>query len=312
MTITVIGTVFVDIKGYANAKINSDTKNVGNIEFANGGVGRNVAEAIGRAGAKTAFVSSVDLTAQGDGVISELKAIGIETGRMIKTDQGMGVWLAALDCDGELVASVSQKPNLVELERMIAERGEEIVKNSQAIVLEFDLHELVVQKVLYWAKQHNVPVYGIVGNLDVLKQRASIINNIELFILNQAEAATFLGRTITSLEETKLAAKDLTAGGLKAAVVTMGEHGSVFYDSRTHQFGFVPTQKVTVRDTTGAGDSFFSGTVFGLVNGFGLERAVQCGTQLAAWTISSKHNVDPEIQDKVKHSPIFQLEPVLS
>ncbi|MGZ6550763.1 MAG: carbohydrate kinase family protein [Tumebacillaceae bacterium] len=312
MTISVIGTVFVDIKGYANAKINCDTKNVGNIEFVNGGVGRNVAEAIGRAGGRVDFISSVDSSAQGEGVITGLQEIGIGTERVVKTAQGMGMWLAALDCDGELVASVSQKPNLCDLERMIAEKGEEIVKASKAIVLEFDLHELVVQKVFYWAKQHRVPVYGIVGNLDVLNGRRSIIDNLELFILNQAEAEQFLGRTITSTEETKLAARDLTAGGLKVAVVTMGDQGSVFYDSRTNTHGFVPCEKVQVQDTTGAGDSFFSGTVFGLVNGFDLERAVKCGTQLAAWTISSKHNVDPEIQTKVQQSPIFQGEPVLS
>lgn len=310
--ITVIGTVFVDVKGYANAKINCDTKNVGNIEFANGGVGRNVAEAIGRAGGEVSFVSSVDLTAQGEGVVNDMQAIGIKTDRVVRAVQGMGMWLAAIDCDGELVASVSQKPNLTEMERMLAEKGEEIVKNSKAIVLEFDLHELVVQKVFYWAKQHNVPVYGIVGNLEVLNQRRSMIDNLELFILNQAEAEMFLGRTITSMEETKLAARDLTNGGLKVAVVTMGEQGSVFYDSRTNTFGFVPCEKVQVQDTTGAGDSFFAGTVFGLVSGFELERAVKCGTQLAAWTISSKHNVDPEIQNKVKNSPIFQQEPVMS
>jgi len=312
LTITVIGTVFVDIKGHANGKVNADTKNVGYIEYAHGGVGRNVAEAIGRAGGKTEFISSVDLSAEGDSVARRLQEIGIGTSRLLKTDQGMGNWLAVLDCDGELIASVSQKPNLTALEQMLLRDGEEIVKNSKALVVEFDLHEEAVNKMFGWAKKHGVPVYGIVGNLDVLRERRNLINDLNLFILNQAEAEEYLERKLSTVEACKLAARDLTSNGLQTAVITMGSDGCVFYDRRTDAFGFVPVQKVTVADTTGAGDSFFSGTVFGLANGFDLERAVCCGTQLAAWTISSQYNVDPEIQEKVKTNPLFQREAVLN
>lgn len=312
MTITVIGTVFVDIKGYANAKINAECKNVGEIEFASGGVGRNVAEAIARAGNAVEFVSSVDSTSQGDAVLAGLHEVGIRTDHVVKTDQGMGMWLAVLDHDGDLAASISQKPNLDALLNLLDTQGEEIVKNSDAIVLEFDLAESAVNKIFGWAKQYNKPVYGIVGNLEVLLQRRSMINNLNLFILNRAEAEEFLGQTLTSPEECKMAARELTQGGLQTAVITMGEHGSVFYDRQNNEFGFVPCEKVRVVDTSGAGDSFFSGTVFGLVNGFGLGQAVECGTQLAAWTISSKAIVDPTIQEKVVNNPLFQRVKVLN
>jgi pseudouridine kinase len=305
MTISVIGTVFVDIKGYGNAKINAETKNVGNIEFANGGVGRNVAEAIARAGGNVEFFSSVDVTAQGAAVVQGLRDLGIKTDRMVKCSQGMGMWLAVLGGDGDLVASVSQVPDLKPLEAMLLQQGEEIVKNSKALVMEFDLAEEVVDKMFTWAKQHGKPVYGIVGNLEVIRNRPSIINGLELFICNKGEAEEYLNRSLTSVEECKEAARELTKGGLKVAVITMGEQGSVFYDSRVGEWGYVPTSKVEVLDTTGAGDSFFSGTVYGLCQGFDLEHAVRCGTQMAAWTISSKCNVAPEISEGVKNSPIF-------
>jgi pseudouridine kinase len=312
LTITVVGTVFVDIKGYANAKINAECKNVGNIEFASGGVGRNVAEAIARAGGAVEFVTSVDATSQGDAVLAGLSEVGIRADRVVKTDRGMGMWLAVLDHNGDLAASISQKPNLAPLEHLLETQGEEIVKNTDAVVIEFDLAESVVNKIFGWAKQYEKPIYGIVGNLEVLMQRKSMINNLNLFICNKAEAEEFLGLTLTSPEECKMAARELTQGGLQTAVITMGEHGSVFYDRIRNEFGFVPCESVQVVDTTGAGDSFFSGTVFGLANGFGLGQSVECGTQLAAWTISSKANVDPEIQEKVRHNPLFQRTKVLN
>ncbi|KEO84579.1 carbohydrate kinase family protein [Tumebacillus flagellatus] len=312
MTITVIGTVFVDIKGYANAKINAECKNVGNIEFANGGVGRNVAEAIGRAGNRVEFVSSVDITSQGESVVADLQQLGIDTNRVVKADRGMGMWLAVLDYDGDLASSISQKPNLQPLETLLETQGEEIVKNTDAVVLEFDLGERVVNQIFGWAKQYGKPVYGIVGNLEVLMQRKTMINQLNLFICNKAEAEEFLGLTLTSPEECKMAARELTQGGLRTAVITMGEQGSVFYDRENNEFGFVPCEPVKVVDTTGAGDAFFSGTVHGLANGFGLTQAVECGTKLAAWTISSKANVDPEIGVKVQNDPLFQRARVLN
>lgn len=306
MTISVIGTVFVDVKGHAHNKMNNDTKNIGHVSYSHGGVGRNVAEAIGRAGGQVDFYSSVDLTAEGTAVVERLKQIGIDTDGVVQTDKGMGMWLAVLDSNGGLVASVSQQPDLSKLERLIEGAGEDIVKNSEAVVVELDLSASVVEKVFQWAGQHNKPVYGIVGNLKVLLANPAIINRLELFICNQSEAETFLDRSLTSVEECKLAARDMTAGGLRIAVITMGEQGSVFYDRKADAFGYVPVQKVEVRDTTGAGDSFFSGTVFGLASGYELERAVQCGTHLAAWTISSPDNVDPQISEKVKGNPYFQ------
>lgn len=305
MTIAVIGTVFVDIKGYGNAKINAETKNVGLIEFANGGVARNVAEAIGRAGGTVEFLSSVDETAQGASVVKDLQNIGVKTDRVIKCNQGMGMWLAVLDGGGELVASVSQKPDLNGLQSMLLTQGEDIVKQSSAIVIEFDLSDEVVSKMMAWAKQYNKPVYGIVGNLEILMQRRSMIDQLDLFICNKGEAEEYFKRPLNGTDDCLQAARELTANGLKIAVVTMGEHGSVYYDSRTQTSGHVPCEKVTVVDTTGAGDSFFSGTVYGLTSGFDLDQAVRCGTQMAAWTISSKHNVCPQISEGVKTSPYF-------
>lgn len=306
MTITVVGTVFVDIKGFANGTVHAETKNVGRIETVHGGVGRNVVEAIGRAGGATEFVSAVDVSGEGALVARNLREIGIGTQHVLSVPQGMGNWLAVLDGAGSLVASISQQPDHRPVEQLLMEKGEELVRNSKALVLEFDLKEEVVRQLLTWAKQYNVPAYGIVGNLDVLVKSPELIQSVHMFICNSAEAEVLLGRAITTRPTCQQAAKDLAQGGMQACVITMGCEGSVFYDRQTDTFGHVPVQTVEVADTTGAGDSFFAGTVYGVCEGYTLERSVMCGTQLAAWTISSRHNVDPEIQDKVKRHPLFQ------
>ena len=73
-------------------------------------------------------------------------------------------------------------------------------------------------------------------------------------------------------------------------MVTLGEQGCAFYDAVTETAGVQPAMKVDVRDTCGAGDAFFAGTLFGRVRGMPLSEAVVLGTRAAACTIQSAEN----------------------
>ena len=75
-------------------------------------------------------------------------------------------------------------------------------------------------------------------------------------------------------------------------VVTMGSKGSIYADHLGNK-GICPAKKVTVRDTTGAGDAFCAGLTIGLTYGKELSDAVEIGTKLAASVITSSENVCP-------------------
>ena len=91
--------------------------------------------------------------------------------------------------------------------------------------------------------------------------------------------------------------QDILANCLKHAnissmVVTMGGKGSVYADCEGLR-GFCPPKNVSVKDTTGAGDSFCAGVASGLTYGKTLPEAVDIGTRLAASVITSSENVCP-------------------
>ena len=66
MGIVVIGTVFVDVKGYPDYAYIPAGRNAGKVERVHGGVGRNVAEDIANCELRPTFVSLVDES--GDGI----------------------------------------------------------------------------------------------------------------------------------------------------------------------------------------------------------------------------------------------------
>ena len=109
--VAVIGTIFIDCKGFAQSNYNPFGRNLGNIRFVHGGVGRNVAVNLANLNIPTSFVSIVDDSALGKEVICNLRKANIDLTYLASTaNNGMGMWLAVLDQKGELVGSISRCP----------------------------------------------------------------------------------------------------------------------------------------------------------------------------------------------------------
>ena len=78
MLTAIIGSVFVDIKGFSLVHYVPTGSNVGRVNIVHGGVCRNVCEAFAQQGEKAMFVSLTDTTALGRDVRSHLEALGVD------------------------------------------------------------------------------------------------------------------------------------------------------------------------------------------------------------------------------------------
>ena len=81
MSIVVIGTVFVDIKGFPEDTYVPDGRNTGRIEYVHGGVARNVVEDIANLELRPTFVSVVDETPMGKDVYDKLRKHKVNLGK---------------------------------------------------------------------------------------------------------------------------------------------------------------------------------------------------------------------------------------
>ena len=79
MGIVVIGSIFVDIKGFPYDKYIPDGRNSGFIKYIHGGVCRNVAEDIANVELRPTFVSIVDDSALGEDVVRKLEKHKVNT-----------------------------------------------------------------------------------------------------------------------------------------------------------------------------------------------------------------------------------------
>ena len=295
MGIVVIGDVFIDIKGYSVSAYIPQGRNVGTIAQIHGGVGRNVVEDIANIELEPTFVSSVDDDAMGEEVIQKLKRHKVNTQYMRKVKDGMGTWLAVFDHEGDVMASVSKRPDHSTIERILDEHGDEIFKDADSIVIEIDLEKEIVKKTFHYAEKYGKKVYAIVSNMSIAIERRDFIRRTACFVCNQQEAGILFSEDYENLSAKELAEvlpERIRNARIPQMVVTMGGDGAVYADSEGNQ-GVYPALKVDVVDTTGAGDAFFAGVCVGLTYGKTLREACGIGTRLASTVICTSENICP-------------------
>ena len=97
MGIVVIGSAFVDIKGFPFDTYIPDGRNAGRVEYVHGGVARNVVEDIANVELRPTYIGLVDDTPLGEDVLKKLKNHKVNCDYVRKVDDGMGTWLAVFD-----------------------------------------------------------------------------------------------------------------------------------------------------------------------------------------------------------------------
>jgi len=295
MAIVVIGTVFVDIKGFPDDVYSPTGRNAGRVETVHGGVGRNVAEDIANVELRPRFVSIVDDTGSGAEVLDKLRHHKVDVDYVLTRPDGMGIWLAVFDNTGDLAGSISKRPEMAPLADLLDEKGDEIFSDADSIVLEVDLDKEIVKRVIAYARKYGVKVFGVVSNMVIASQRRDFFQSIDCFVCNVQEAGILFVDDFSALtpeELTEELYRRICKANYPSMVVTMGSRGAV-YASLNGERGYYPPESVKVRDTSGAGDAFCAGVAIGQTYGKDMRESVRIGTHLAASVITVSESTCP-------------------
>ena len=295
MPIVVVGNVFVDIKGFPDDNYIPGGRNAGKVEIVHGGVGRNVAEDIANIELRPRFVSMVDDTPEGEEVLRKLRNHKVNTDYVPAVPNGMGMWLAVFDETGDIVGSISKRPDMSALETLINEKGDEIFADCDSIVVEIDLDKEIIKSVFKYAEKYKKRVYAVVANMSIASQRRDFLQSIDCFVCNVEEAGILFVSDFEGMSPEELCdelSRKVVSARIPSMVVTLGSRGAVYADMNGDK-GVYPARRVKVRDTTGAGDAFCAGVAIGLTYGKTMREAVEIGTQLASSVITVSENVCP-------------------
>ena len=295
MGIVVMGAVFVDIKGYPDGQYIPAGRNAGRVLQVHGGVSRNVVEDIANVELAPTFVSVVDHSGISTDVLEKLKRHKVNTDYIRRTEDGLGTWLAIFDHKGDVVGSISKRPDLSAIYDTLLEHGDEIISGASSVIVEIDMEPEILKLVFSLAEKYGKEIYAVVSNMSIAMERRDLLKRTACIVCNEQEAEILFSDQYEGMDTEKLAVTlrdKVRQAQLRRIIVTLGERGSV-YAEQNGSYGFCPPQETAVVDTTGAGDAFFAGAAIGLTYGKSLQESCVIGTRLASSVIATKENVCP-------------------
>ncbi len=295
MGIVVIGATFIDLKGYPFAQYIPNGRNAGRVIQVHGGVCRNVVEDIANVELRPTYLSVLDNSGLSTEIIDKLNRHKVDTKYIVRTETGLGKWLAIFNNEGDVIGSISQRPDLSEIGKVLDEHGDEIIREADSIVVEIDMDSDLLNRIFTLAEKYGKDVYAVVSNMSIAVERRDLMKKTACLVCNREEAEILFSDDYSGMTPGELA--DLIDQKVEAAhyprmVVTLGEEGAVYAES-DNDYGVIPAQKTAVIDTTGCGDAFFAGVTIGLTYGKSLKEACEIGTRLASSVIATKENVCP-------------------
>ena len=293
--IAVMGAVFVDIKGYPLSQYYPGGRNAGRVLQVHGGVSRNIAEDIANIELEPTYISVVDHSGISTEVIEKLKRHRVNTDYIRRTDDGLGTWLAIFDHNGDVVGSISKRPDLSGIMTTLEKFGDEIFSNADSIIVEIDMEPQIMKKVFSLAQTWNKEIYAVVSNMSIALERRDLFKKTACIVCNEQEAGILFSENYEGMEPQvlqKVLMERAAQAQIPRMIVTLGGRGAVFAEPGK-EAGYCPAIETEVVDTTGAGDAFFAGVAIGLTYGKTLEQSCRIGTRLAASVIATKENVCP-------------------
>lgn len=243
---------------------------------ATGGSTSNTIHGLARLGAPAGYIGKVGPDAMGQFFRDEMKRFNV-TPHLIQSTEDTGIATTFISADAErtfatyLGAAATMSPE---------ELNPEIIAQYDCIHVEGYLifnHDLIL-RVCQIAKEKGLQIsmdmasYNIIeANYDFVKML--LTNYVDIIFANEEEAKAFTGKEGVD-------ALNVLSEYCPIAIVKIGKDGSLI--KMNGEITTIEPVDAVRRDTTGAGDIYASGFLYGLLNGYSAQKAGDLASFLSA------------------------------
>ena len=245
-----------------------------------GGKGSNQAVGCARLGAEVNFIACIGKDASGDEALKLYRKENVNTELIKYSGQlSTGVGFIIVDQAGSNMILIDIGANNELNPEYIAQMSD-VISKSDALLMQMEIPADTVVKTARIAKSLGVNV--ILNPAPYQSLPDTVWPDITILTPNEKEAKLITGRSPDADVSVETLGADILKLGVKNVIITLGERGA--YIAAGDFSGTVPSKKVDVVDTTGAGDSFSAALGVAVAEGKPLPEAVEfavCASALA-------------------------------
>ena len=247
-----------------------------------GGKGANQAVSACKLGADVTFITKVGNDMFGKKAVNNFKKIGIKTDFIsIDKNNSSGVAIIMVDKSGENSISVAPGANN-SLTIKDVNFIEEKLKADDYVLIQLEIPKTVVEYLIEICNKLKVKL--ILNPAPFQKISDYHLSQVNTITPNEIETEYLSGIKVKDKETAKKASEILINKGIKNIIITMGEKGA-FYKSSSFE-GLIPTKKVSVIDSTAAGDTFNGALVAGLSMKMDMLTSIDFANNAATYSVT--------------------------
>ena len=266
------------VDGEISARIKSGTINFKR-NLVSGGSAANTIHGLAMLGVKTGFIGSVGKDDTGDFFESDMKKAGVKT-FLLRRKSVTGTAVALISPGSERTFA-THLGAAVELES--GDLNPEDFKKYDILYLEgyLIINKALVERTCRIAKSNNMKIAIDLSSFNVVDAKLQDFQEIvekyvDIVFANEEEAKSFTGMA-------PIDALNIISSLCEIAVIKVGKDGSLIKrGEEVIKIGTIPVQCV---DTTGAGDLYASGFLYGYADDLSLEKCGVFGSVLAGHVI---------------------------
>lgn len=248
-----------------------------------GGKGSNQAVQCAKLGLETYMVGAVGRDSIGDEMIESMKNAGVDVRYVKRVDTPSGQAFVFSSVEGKVQGVVVKGANW-EVGKEYVDEVLPLIDMNTYVVLQM---EIPMETIAYAIeKSYEKGARVVLNAAPANKIEKSLFKLTYLSVFNESEASYYLGEKLSTLSSIAVGCRSLNKNLNCPCLVTAGEDGA-FY-SNGDIFLHVPAVKCKVVETTGAGDSFIGGCIYGFIKEMGVEETLKFATKCSSATIGKE------------------------
>lgn len=241
-----------------------------------GGKGANQAVACARLGANVTMIGCIGDDEMGRQLVNNLKKERVNTD-YIEVIQNVSSGIASITVqEGDNSIIVVPGANHC-LTPHIIRRLESVIKKVDLILLSLEIPLETVETAVEIAHQNGIQV--ILNPAPAVQLPHALVEKVTVLTPNEHELAIVFGK------DSSKDFRDLMASSPGRIVLTKGSEGA-YYNTEDHKLVHVPSYRVEVVDTTGAGDAFNAGIALMLGQGKSISEATKYAVKIGAISVT--------------------------
>ncbi len=284
--VLVVGGSVIDLFAYPKEKIILGDSNPGYLKQSLGGVGRNIAENLARLGIDTTLITPVGKDEGRKLVMQNAQDVMLKLS-IIQTEN-TPTYVSILNEENDNVVAIAAMDEIELVTKDDIKVRDASFQNADIIVVDTNLNQ---ETLSYIFETYKKPFY-----VDVISARKAdrikpYLRYLTALKMNKLEAQYLSGMFEENNPE--VLGKYFLSKGVKEIYITLGKEGS-FFMTKDHA-EIYPSTPIVAKNTSGAGDAFFAGIIYGKIRGLD---PIEYARKAAVLTVQSEKAVSNKMSVK--------------